>query len=145
MKVGETHLSTEAICAFVDGQLSDGARNRAVRHVRTCFECAYAVGIQQQAKESLTRGGGDLAVPSALLSKLGQIPFSAELEAGRLEDVGLYADEAGRFAFRVAAPADPQRATRSAFGGRRGRPGHQMPVGGVVSRHTDQSPDEVSR
>lgn len=105
MKQSQTHLSSEAISAFVDGELSASARGRAARHIQTCFECAYAVGVQQQAKESLTCGGGDVDVPTNLLSRLGDIPFSADLGAGGLDDVGLYADESGRFAFRVAAPA----------------------------------------
>ncbi|WP_153504323.1 zf-HC2 domain-containing protein [Cumulibacter manganitolerans] len=174
MKHSETHLSTEAISAYVDGELTDPARGRAARHVQSCFECAYAVGVQQQAKESLRQDNGEVPVPSTLLSRLGQIPFSADLGPGSLDEVGLYADEAGRFQFRVAAPADSQETTRTTFAGRKGRSfrsgaaavalvsvvatpigaqqsghagarGHQMQVGNVLPRHTDQAQAPLAR
>ena len=174
MRHSETHLSTEAISAYVDGELADGARGRAARHVQACFECAYAVGVQQQAKESLTRDNGEVPVPSTLLNRLGEIPFSADLERGSLDGVGLYADKNGRFEFRVAAPANPDGSGRSSFGGRRGRSlrsgaaavalasvvvtpmgmqynsnpaarGHQIQIGNVLPRHTDQTRTNLAR
>lgn len=172
MKASDTHLSTEAISAYVDGELSHGARTRAARHIAKCFECAYAVGVQQQAKDSLSCGCDDVAVPSTLLSRLGQIPFSADLGAKGLDEVGLYADEAGRFQFRVAAPADPD-SSRSSSGNRKGRTfrsstaavalislvagpmmlqasgpssrGHQIQVANVLSRHLDHDASPAER
>ncbi|WP_106848472.1 zf-HC2 domain-containing protein [Blastococcus sp. Marseille-P5729] len=173
MKAFETHLSTEAISAYVDGELAAGARARAARHIATCFECAYAVGVQQQAKDTLSCGCDGVDVPATLLSRLGQIPFSADLGARSLDDVGLYADGAGRFEFRVAAPADPQRSSRTGLGNRRGRTfrssaatvalvgivagpvlpqaggqparGHQIQVANVLTRHLDHDATPTER
>lgn len=173
MKTSESHLSTEAISAYVDGELSHGARTRAARHIAKCFECAYAVGVQQQAKDSLSCGCEDVDIPTTLLSRLGQIPFSADLGAKGLEEVGLYADEAGHFEFRVAAPVAPEKPSRPGNGQRRGRTfrasaatvallslvagpalaqsgdpadrGHQIHVADVLTRHLDHDATHAER
>ncbi|MEV0945703.1 zf-HC2 domain-containing protein [Rhodococcus sp. NPDC049939] len=73
-KFGSTeHLASEAIAAYVDGELGMAAYLRASHHLSICPECAFEVDAQQQARRAL-RGGGDVAMPSGLLGLLSQIP-----------------------------------------------------------------------
>ncbi|BBY52080.1 anti-sigma-E factor RseA [Mycolicibacterium arabiense] len=69
------HLSTEAIAAFVDGELSMKGHLRAAGHMSQCPECASAVDAQGQARTAL-RESHPIAVPTALLGALSQIPHS---------------------------------------------------------------------
>lgn len=80
MNRSDTHLSIEALAAYVDGELAAGPRLRAAEHVAQCLECGVAVGIQQQSKESLSQSSGTFAVPASLMARLGGIPFEAPLE-----------------------------------------------------------------
>lgn len=114
--VGETHLSTEAMSAYVDGELGALAHERAAIHIRSCFECANAVVIQRQAKASLMEDFGDCDIPTNLMSRLGQIPFAADSDAGRPSAAPTGTEGAGRFEFPVAAPAEMHK-RRSVFGG----------------------------
>lgn len=47
------HLSTEAIAAFVDGELRMTAHLRAAHHLSLCPECAAEVEAQSQARAAL--------------------------------------------------------------------------------------------
>lgn len=175
MSAGETHLSTDAMSAYVDGELGALAHERAANHIQSCFECAHAVAIQRQAKASLMENFDECDVPTTLMSRLGQIPFASD-EAGVGSSAGHR--ESGRFEFPVAAPVDPPR-RRGAFGGLgalgnlRGRVfkgsaaavavvsvvvgptlcqqtatdarGHQMHIADVLSQHLDQDPADISR
>ena len=47
------HLSTEAIAAFVDGELRMNAHLRAAHHLSLCPECAAEVEAQRQARAAL--------------------------------------------------------------------------------------------
>ncbi|AOW91981.1 RNA polymerase subunit sigma-70 [Rhodococcus sp. WMMA185] len=67
------HLASEAIAAYVDGELGMSAYLRAANHLSICPDCAFEVDAQQQARRAL-RGGGDVAMPSSLLGLLSQIP-----------------------------------------------------------------------
>lgn len=71
------HLSTEAIAAFVDGELRMTAHLRAAHHLSLCPQCAAEVDGQSQARSAL-RDSCPIAVPSALLGLLSQIPKSEE-------------------------------------------------------------------
>ncbi|GAB3305229.1 hypothetical protein EK0264_04575 [Epidermidibacterium keratini] len=106
-----THLSTEAVAAYVDGELAPVPHERAERHIHECMECAYAVGVQFQCKQSLRSSeSDDVSVPQTLMQRLGNIPFSAELdERDRLTGRGIGVDEGGRFEFSVAAPTSDRR------------------------------------
>lgn len=73
------HLSTEAIAAFVDGELRMTAHLRAAHHLSLCPECAAEVDAQGQARAAL-RDSCPIAVPSALLGMLSQIPNHAPPE-----------------------------------------------------------------
>ena len=67
------HLSTEAIAAFVDGELRMNAHLRAAHHLSLCPQCAAEVDAQQQARAAL-RDSCPIRIPSSLLGMLAQIP-----------------------------------------------------------------------
>jgi hypothetical protein len=70
------HLSTEAIAAFVDGELRMTAHLRAAHHLSLCPQCAAEVEAQSQARAAL-RDSCPIAIPSSLLGLLSQIPYHA--------------------------------------------------------------------
>ncbi|HEY1838716.1 MAG TPA: anti-sigma E factor RseA [Mycobacterium sp.] len=67
------HLSTEAIAAFVDGELRMNAHLRAAHHISLCPECAAEVDGHRRAREAL-RDSHPIKMPSTLLGLLSQIP-----------------------------------------------------------------------
>ncbi len=80
-RLGSTeHLSTEAIAAFVDGELRMAAHLRAAHHLSLCPECSAEVDAQGQARAAL-RDSCPIVVPTALLGMLSQIPHHAPPEA----------------------------------------------------------------
>ncbi len=70
------HLSTEAVAAFVDGELRMTAHLRAAHHLSLCPQCATEVEAQRQARAAL-RDSCPIAIPSSLLGMLSQIPHDA--------------------------------------------------------------------
>ena len=66
------HLSTEAIAAFVDGELRMNAHLRAAHHLSLCPQCATEVEAQSQARAAL-RDSCPIVVPRSLLGMLSQI------------------------------------------------------------------------
>jgi hypothetical protein len=85
------HLSTEAIAAFVDGELRMSAHLRAAHHLSLCQECAMEVDAQRQAREAL-RECRPVAMPSSLLGLLSQIPNHTPAEAPEPVDSPQLAD-----------------------------------------------------
>lgn len=67
------HLATEAIAAFVDGELRMNAHLRAASHLSLCAQCAGEVEAQAQARSAL-RESCPIDIPSSLLGVLSQIP-----------------------------------------------------------------------
>lgn len=67
------HLSTEAVAAFVDGELRMTAHLRAAHHLSLCQQCASEVDAQRQARSAL-KNSCPIVVPTALLGMLSQIP-----------------------------------------------------------------------
>ncbi|QBJ97791.1 RNA polymerase subunit sigma-70 [Rhodococcus sp. ABRD24] len=67
------HLASEAMAAYVDGELRMNAYLRASQHLALCPECAAEVDAQQQARIAL-RHAGEVSMPSSLLGLLSQIP-----------------------------------------------------------------------
>ena len=67
------HLSTEAIAAFVDGELRMNAHLRAAHHISLCPDCAAEVEGQRRARAAL-RDSHPIRIPSTLLGLLSQIP-----------------------------------------------------------------------
>ncbi|OFJ52063.1 anti-sigma E factor RseA [Mycolicibacterium grossiae] len=89
------HLSTEAIAAFVDGELSMKGHLRAAGHMSQCAECAAAVDAQGQARTAL-RESRPIAVPTSLLGALSQIPHHSLAEPGVDDDAEHFAGDALR-------------------------------------------------
>lgn len=73
------HLSTEAVAAYVDGELRMNAYMRAATHLSQCGECASDIEAQRQAREAL-RDSYPVDPPTSLVCRLTQIPFSSSLE-----------------------------------------------------------------
>jgi len=71
------HLSTEAIAAFVDGELRMNAHLRAAHHLSLCPQCAGEVEGQRQARAAL-RDSRPIRVPTELLGTLGRIPHQSD-------------------------------------------------------------------
>ncbi|GAB2929424.1 hypothetical protein GCM10027047_27590 [Rhodococcus aerolatus] len=67
------HLTTEAVVAYVDGELGVGAHQRASGHLAGCEQCTLEVHAQQQARAAL-RTSGPVSMPSSLLGALCRIP-----------------------------------------------------------------------
>lgn len=73
------HLTTEAVAALVDGELTRGAEDRAKAHLVHCGECRDEVRTQRQARERLRQQAGTLEevrAPGSLLERLTGIPMS---------------------------------------------------------------------
>src|ERR1700740_3558500 len=70
------HLSSEAIAAFVDGELRMNAHLRAAHHLSLCPQCAAEVEDQIRARTAL-RDSQPIRTPSALLEILADIPNSS--------------------------------------------------------------------
>ena len=75
------HLSTEAIAAFVDGELRMNAHLRAAHHLSLCAQCAAEVEDQSRARAAL-RDSRPIRIPSTLLGLLSQIPNSPSPDGG---------------------------------------------------------------
>ncbi|MFI6868612.1 hypothetical protein [Nocardia sp. NPDC050406] len=69
------HLATEAIAAYVDGELRMNAYLRAAHHLSVCAECAAEVDAQQQARIAL-RQSSHITAPLRLHDSLSRIPIS---------------------------------------------------------------------
>lgn len=69
------HLSTEAIAAYVDGELRMTAHMRAAHHLSMCPDCVAEVDAQVQARSAL-RDSDAIRVPGSLLGLLSQIPHN---------------------------------------------------------------------
>jgi len=74
------HLSTEAIAAYVDGELRMKSYLRAAHHLSLCQQCAAEVDGQSQARAAL-RDSNPISTPTSLLGLLSQIPNSAPDES----------------------------------------------------------------
>jgi anti-sigma factor RsiW len=89
------HLSTEAVAAFVDGELRMTAHLRAAHHLSLCPQCAAEVEAQRQARSAL-RDSCPIAVPSSLLGMLSQIPHHTPQQSPEQTDQQQLAADPGR-------------------------------------------------
>lgn len=89
------HLSTEAIAAFVDGELRMSAHLRAAHHLSLCPDCAAEVDAQGQARAAL-RDSCPIAIPSSLLGLLSQIPHNPPQTPPGAADQAEFADDPTR-------------------------------------------------
>lgn len=71
------HLGTEAIAAFVDGELSLVAERRAQAHLMECSECRREVAKQRQAAKRL-RDSAALHIPAELRARIADFAGSCE-------------------------------------------------------------------
>ncbi len=74
----ESHLLPDAVVAFVDGELSHGARDRAASHITRCASCAGDVQAQRQACAAI-RGAGAPSMSAGFLASLRSIPEHTDL------------------------------------------------------------------
>lgn len=81
------HPATDALVAFVDGELSAAAHARAGAHVARCMQCAADVAAQREAKSAL-RDTCLPFVPADLLSRLRDLPFTTVLPEPDLDAPG---------------------------------------------------------
>jgi anti-sigma factor RsiW len=77
---GQSHLTSDAVVAFVDDELERRPHARATQHVAACPDCAAEVVAQRQARTAL-RGASCPSLPSSLLTSLRAIPQDTELPA----------------------------------------------------------------
>lgn len=89
------HLSTEAIAAFVDGELRMNAHLRAAHHLSLCPQCAAEVDAQSKARSAL-RDSRPIAVPTSLLDMLSQIPEHMQHPAADSADESTFAEDPTR-------------------------------------------------
>jgi anti-sigma factor RsiW len=72
------HLMPDAVVAFVDGELSATACDRAAAHIAKCPYCAAEISAQRQARAAVQ--AADIPPPPAgLLASLRAIPEHVEL------------------------------------------------------------------
>ncbi|SDP21876.1 Putative zinc-finger [Actinopolyspora xinjiangensis] len=76
--LSEQHLALDALVAFVDGELSPSAHDRAAAHLATCPSCATEADAQRQAR-SAVRTAETPSISPQLLRTLQSIPTTAEL------------------------------------------------------------------
>lgn len=74
----ESHLLPDAVVAFVDGELSPGAHERAAMHVARCGSCAADVAAQRNVR-TMVHESDVPTVPAGLLASLRSIPQDVEL------------------------------------------------------------------
>lgn len=72
------HLASEAVAAYVDGELRMNAYLRAAEHLALCPECASAVDAQQHARGVLRRAA-EISMPTSLFGALRAIPTCTPL------------------------------------------------------------------
>ncbi|HET8992729.1 MAG TPA: zf-HC2 domain-containing protein [Rhodococcus sp. (in: high G+C Gram-positive bacteria)] len=101
------HLASEAVAAFVDGELRMSAYLRAAQHLSICAECATEVEAQDQARRALRSAARQAPqMPSSLLGALSNIPSHL---CDRPADPTRSSDPGGLFG---ATAQDPRSASR---------------------------------
>ncbi|HWE90988.1 MAG TPA: zf-HC2 domain-containing protein [Pseudonocardiaceae bacterium] len=77
----EQHLLPDAVVAFVDGELSAGAHDRAAAHLARCPLCAADTAAQRQARDAV-RAAETPGASAGLLAALRSIPVDTDLPGG---------------------------------------------------------------
>jgi len=78
--LSEQHLLPDAVVAFVDGELSATAYDRASSHMARCRLCAADIAAQRQAA-SAVQSANAFSAPAGLLANLRAIPDNVEMPA----------------------------------------------------------------
>ncbi|MGW5055050.1 zf-HC2 domain-containing protein [Actinokineospora sp. NPDC004072] len=76
--MSEQHLLPDAVVAFVDGELSPGAHQRAADHAARCPCCSAEIAAQRQARAAV-RSADAPGAPAGLLAALRAIPHEVDL------------------------------------------------------------------
>jgi anti-sigma factor RsiW len=76
--LSEQHLLPDAVVAFVDGELSATAYDRASSHLARCPSCASEITAQRQAA-SAVQSANAFTAPAGLLANLMAIPDQVEI------------------------------------------------------------------
>lgn len=108
-----SHLSDEAVAAFADGVLRDGARSRAEQHLSTCAECREAVR-GQRAASAVLRSAPLPCLPTGLADRLRNLPGTTPLPASPFAPAALTCDSQPMFAAFHTVVADPATPARPA-------------------------------
>ncbi|GAA3439353.1 anti-sigma factor family protein [Kutzneria kofuensis] len=77
----EQHLLPDAVVAFVDGELSPTAHDRAAAHLARCPYCAAEAATQRHARTAM-KAAPTPSAPAGLLASLMSIPQDVELPSG---------------------------------------------------------------
>lgn len=140
------HLALDALVAFVDGELSASAYDRAAAHLAHCSACSAEAAAQRQARTAV-RGADTPHVPPELLRALESIPDETGLpdqpdELAVTEDGQLVTAQRHATSARSAAKAPKATATAreeapdgdgsGSAAGRRARQGAGIMVSGLV-------------
>jgi anti-sigma factor RsiW len=76
--LSEQHLLPDAVVAFVDGELSATAHDRASAHMARCAQCLAEIVAQRQAASAVQTADAPV-VPAALLATLRAIPQQVDV------------------------------------------------------------------
>jgi anti-sigma factor RsiW len=77
----EAHLLPDAVVAYVDGELSPTAHDRAAAHIARCPVCAHDTCVQRQARDAVQTAEAP-RMPAGLLAALRAIPTDTDLPEG---------------------------------------------------------------
>jgi CRP/FNR family cyclic AMP-dependent transcriptional regulator len=90
--LAEQHLLPDAVVAFVDGDLSPPAFDRAATHIARCPYCAAEVAAQRQARAAV-QASATPPPPAGLLASLRAIPQVVDPPSPPDDRVPLLTDE----------------------------------------------------
>ena len=86
----ESHLLPDVVVAYVDGELSLGAQDRAAAHIARCPGCAAEITAQRQACAAVKRAEAP-SMSAGFLASLMSIPENTELP-GAPDNLAVTAD-----------------------------------------------------
>lgn len=92
-----SHLSDEAVAAFADGVLRDGARTRAEQHLSGCAECREAVR-DQRAASAVLRAAPLPCLPIGLADRLRNLPATTSVPPSPFTPAAMTPDSQPLFA-----------------------------------------------
>lgn len=76
--LSEQHLLPDVVVAFVDGELSATAHDRASSHIARCAVCRTEIAAQRQAA-SAVQAANAFSAPAGLLASLRAIPEQVDM------------------------------------------------------------------
>jgi anti-sigma factor RsiW len=86
----ESHLLPDVVVAYVDGELSLGAQDRAAAHIAKCPGCAAEIAAQRQACSAVKRASAP-SMSAGFLASLRSIPQNTDLP-GTPDNLAMTAD-----------------------------------------------------